>query len=67
MFSFFSLYLNSYLMKHLFLSILILLWLLITIIAALTFVGWIILVIDDTRGERYWFSFGRRLLDAFLG
>lgn len=51
-------------MKYFALTILSILWMLTTVLLALSVVGIFVLLIDDFKtDEMYWFSYGRKLLD----
>jgi hypothetical protein len=52
-------------MKYLTLTILSLLWMLTTLLLAVSCVGLLVFFIMDEDDEMYWFTYGKKLLDGF--
>ena len=51
-------------MKYVGLTLLSILWLLSTILLAITFIGILVFFIEDENDEIYWFVYGRKLIDG---
>jgi hypothetical protein len=52
-------------MKYLGLTILSLLWILTTLLLAVSCVGLLVFFIPNEEDDIYWFTYGRKLLDGF--
>ena len=50
-------------MKYLGLTILNILWIITTLLLAISIIGLLVFFIDDEQDEVYWFSYGRKLLE----
>jgi hypothetical protein len=53
-------------MKYLIFTLLSIIWLLLTLILAMTIFGIIVFFIENKDDEIYWFAYGRKLLDNLI-
>ena len=51
-------------MKYIGLTLLSIVWLLSTLLLAITFIGILVFFIEDENDEIYWFVYGRKLIDG---
>jgi hypothetical protein len=51
-------------MKYIGLTLLSIVWLLSTILLAITFIGILVFFIEDENDEIYWFAYGRKLING---
>jgi hypothetical protein len=53
-------------MKYLIFTLLSIIWLLLTLLLAMTIVGILVFFIENNDDEIYWFAYGRKLLDNLI-
>ena len=51
-------------MKYIGLTLLSMIWLLLTLLLAITIIGVSVFFIEDENDEIYWFVYGRKLIDG---
>lgn len=52
-------------MKYLGLTLVSIVWLLLTVVLAISFIGILVFIVHDGKNS-YWFSYGRKLIDGFF-
>lgn len=53
-------------MKYFLLILLSIIWMLTTVILAVSCIGIFVFLTEDPKDEVYWFSYGRKLLDKLI-
>jgi len=52
-------------MKYILITLLIIVWLLTTVMLAITVIGLIVFMIEDENDQSHWFVYGRKLLNQY--
>jgi len=53
-------------MKYIGLTLLSIVWLLLTLLLVASIIGIFVFLIQDQHDESYWFSYGKRILEGFF-
>jgi hypothetical protein len=53
-------------MKYFALVLLSILWMLTTVLLAVSCIGLFVFLTEDPKDEAYWFSYGRKLIDKLI-
>lgn len=53
-------------MKYILITLLSIVWLLTTVLLAITVIGVIAFMIEDENDQSHWFTYGRRLLNQLI-